>query len=158
MRISPACGQTAHIHLNKGTFRREMKMAVYVYSTGSVLKKHHSSARISVTINNRNCDTQQYRVILWDTSANQNPKVQIASTGLVNIDPNDTDLVFFDNPLELKQATRFEVEIRLSNQHMAPYVELHYHPNFWKHDEKITQRVFAGEMFTDSDQNSDVGE
>ncbi|TBL81745.1 hypothetical protein [Paenibacillus thalictri] len=128
-------------------------MAVFVYSTASVLKPANTTTNVQLSINNRNPDPQTYRFIVWDTTTGV--KTVIFDSGVGSVNSNNT-VVFLNGfaPGEqtmLNAATSFEVEIRLSNQHMAPYVELHYNPILGP---AITLPVFADEMFRDKDLNS----
>lgn len=105
----------------------EKQMGVYAYSTGSVFKTTATPVEVQVTVNNRTTLTQLYRVIVWDTSAGV--KSPISNSTQLTVAGNNTAQfsVLVSNPM-LTAATRIEVEIRLSDEHMAPFAELVFTP------------------------------
>jgi len=141
-------------------------MAVWVFSTGSIVKSANTPAFLRMTFNNRTTDTQNYRIIVWDTSSLAGPKTALQQF-IFNIPPNNTDtLTFVIDPGA--NVTRYEVEYRFSNPHMVPWLfQIFATPLFdtplpegvaplinvldgsiWNE-----QTVYAGEMFADSTQN-----
>ncbi|WP_135553348.1 hypothetical protein [Paenibacillus cymbidii] len=141
-------------------------MAVWVFSTGSIVKTANTPAFLRMTVNNRTTDTQNYRIIVWNTSSPDGPKTALQQFAF-NIPPNNTDtLEFIIDPSA--NVTRYEVEYRFSNPHMVPWLfQIFATPLFetplseevaaaltivtgsiW-----IDETVSAGEMFADSTQN-----
>lgn len=129
-------------------------MAVFVYSTGSIPKvtspTELSQAAIQVTIHNRTVSEQQLRVIIWNTSLTVFQKIELVS--IPSIISANQSLSFFVSSTQfpaLAAADRFEVEMRLSNPHMAPFVELVYTSDIVG---ARFETLFAGELFQDSTQ------
>lgn len=123
-------------------------MAVFVYSTGSVIKQAGTAASVLLQILNRTTNEEGFRVILWDTS--QNPKAAITSSA-GTIDANEDTLISYPSAVltDFAATFGFEVEIRLSNPHMAPYMELSYTS---QNVGLRAETLFAGELFFDSTQ------
>lgn len=140
-------------------------MAVWVFSTGSVVKSQFIPAFLRMTVNNRTTETQHYRVIVWDTSSPAGPKTELQQF-IANIPPNNTDTLDFVVPA---YVTRYEVEYRMSNPHMVPWLfqiyatpliapntvsaEAEQHLGILNGVIWIKETVYAGEMFADSTQN-----
>ncbi len=97
-------------------------MAVYIFSTGSIPTPSAITAgtTVGVSVDNRTNSVQTLRADLYDTSNGNSPKILLASQPIATIGPNGG--VFFQL-ISAAQAPKslnaFEVEIRVSSQHMA---------------------------------------
>lgn len=126
-------------------------MAVFAYSTGSVLKTAATPAEVQVTINNRTTSTQLYRVIVWDTSVGV--KTPNSDSNQQTVAGNNTARfsVAVGNAT-LTAATLFEVEIRVSDEHMAPFAELVFTPGVAGGAVR-TDTIYPGQFFVNNDPN-----
>ncbi|TBL77878.1 hypothetical protein [Paenibacillus thalictri] len=123
-------------------------MSVYVYSSGPVSHNVETNFRVSVNIENRTTTNQTYRVIVWNTSAALAVKQSMFDTGVVTITGNKTDeLSELFTAIAFPNVTSFEVEIRLSSMHMAPWLMIHYYAPYYE-GMNVTD-LYAGEMFRD---------
>lgn len=122
-------------------------MAVFVYSTGSIQIDDNTAAIIVLTIENRTTTQESFRVFAWNTSSDPKTPLIFGPFGiLMTIPPNGTALRNLQNILTLPGLTNFEIEIRLSNPHMVPYIQLSYTGLLGP----ILRDIYAGEMFFDS--------
>ncbi|WP_127588481.1 hypothetical protein [Paenibacillus koleovorans] len=127
-------------------------MAVFVFSTGSILKQYNVDAQIHISVNNRTTSKQKGRIIIWDTSSIDGPKVALFEKKF-KIEGNHTKVVSYTIP-EYFNVDRYEVEIRLSNPHMAPYIQQKYTSQL--QGAEFKEALYAGELFHDSTENENV--
>lgn len=97
-------------------------MAVFIFSTGSIPTPVAISAGdyVGVSVDNRTNAVQTLRADLYDTSNGNSPKILLASQPVATIGPSGA--VFFlltSAAQDSKALNAFEVEIRLSSEHMA---------------------------------------
>lgn len=122
-------------------------MAVFVFSTGSILKKANVDAQIHLSINNRTSGTESYRVIVWNTSSGVKTSLFQQADDIAGNNTVKVDYTIPSSP----DVSSFEIEIRLSNPHMAPYIQVKYTSQL--QNSEFKEAIYAGELFYDSATN-----
>jgi hypothetical protein len=105
-------------------------MAVYIFSTGSISTAATPIAAgetVTVTVDNRTTQVQTFRADLYDTSNGRSPKVLLASQPIATIGPNGGVSFLLTSaaqaaPPAPSTVSAFEIEVRVSNEHMAANV------------------------------------
>lgn len=120
-------------------------MAVFVYSTGPIPISPNTIVDLMVNIQNRTTSDETFHIIVFDSNI-EAPKTAIRNSGPSTLGANERDL--FNTAIVATAIDGIEVEVRLSNPHMAPHILLRYTSPFGP----ITRDIYAGELFFDSTQ------